>query len=140
MIYCLNYSDKERKTKIKDCPSWQKHGQGNGHRPLLYQKKKKGNSLTFKEKQHSKCVPELEAPGACICNDFWIFFPNLLNQDLQGWSLRISKHTFYKRRPRWFLCTLKFEIHSLLQFLSEHNLSVFKVIKDQYQKWRWIMS
>lgn len=40
MIYCLNNADKERKRKIEDGPSWQKHGQGNGHRPLLYQKKK----------------------------------------------------------------------------------------------------
>lgn len=45
--------------------------------PVSTKKKKKKKAIlsTFKEKQHSKCVPELEAPGACICNDFWIFFP-----------------------------------------------------------------
>ena len=52
MIYCLNNSDKERKRKIKDGPSWQKHGQGNGHRPLLYQKKKKKAVLSLSKKNN----------------------------------------------------------------------------------------
>lgn len=59
MIYCLNYSDKERKRKIKDpFKLGQKHGHGMA-RPRLYQKKKKKKRqipLTFKEKNNIQSV------------------------------------------------------------------------------------
>ena len=77
----------KKRERIKDNPKFAQ---------TQRKKKKSNNSLTSKVKQHSKCVLELESPGVCICNDnFWVFSPNTLNQNLGGWELRIYKCAFY---------------------------------------------